>query len=313
LYAFEHADVPDRAEYLEVHYSAKYPALPSDLLGETFSRVFGTNQSSLEHFLISRRIRGPCWLDIRLPAPSSPPTSWCKVEAICEEPNNVAVLLSNPPSPPPLTILAMNMKTTINPKTMLNEISLVSCLVHNEFFLDKAAPKVPFQMHFCAMTRPSDEVWPFDLQKVMGNYTAGDGPKIDRMDTERMLLGFVLARIGKIDPDIIIGHDITGFDLDVLLHRTVLNKIPHWSRLGRLKRSQPPNFRGRLSEKEAVTGRLVCDLKISAKELIRCKVICRKKLGNICLHCSGFQELRLGRTGGEAAGEANRPEDRGHL
>ena len=53
--------------------------------------------------------------------------------------------------------------------------------------------------------------------------------------------------------------------------RTVVNKIPNWSRLGRLRRSQVPTFKGRLSEKQAMTGRLVCDLKISAKELIRCK------------------------------------------
>ena len=37
-YAFDHADVPDLADYLEVQYSPKYPALPSDLAGETFSR-----------------------------------------------------------------------------------------------------------------------------------------------------------------------------------------------------------------------------------------------------------------------------------
>jgi DNA polymerase alpha subunit A len=49
------------------------------------------------------------------------------------------------------------------------------------------------------------------------------------MESERALLGFLLAKIGKIDPDIIIGHDITGFDLDVLLHRMVQNKIPNWS------------------------------------------------------------------------------------
>ena len=60
-----------------------------------------------------------------------------------------------------------------------------------------------------------------------------------------------------------------GFDMEVLLHRTILNKIPNWSRLGRLKRSQP--LKGRMSERIATTGRLVCDLKISAKELIRCK------------------------------------------
>ena len=57
-YCFEHLDVPDKGDYLEVQYSADYPALPSDLSGETFSRVFGTNQSSLEYFLVSRNIKG---------------------------------------------------------------------------------------------------------------------------------------------------------------------------------------------------------------------------------------------------------------
>ena len=57
-YAFEHLDVPDQAQYLEVRYSAKYPALPTDLQGESFSRVFGANQSSLEYFLVSRKIKG---------------------------------------------------------------------------------------------------------------------------------------------------------------------------------------------------------------------------------------------------------------
>ena len=44
-YAFEIEDVPTEADYLEVVYSSKHPALPSDLRGETFSRIFGANQS----------------------------------------------------------------------------------------------------------------------------------------------------------------------------------------------------------------------------------------------------------------------------
>ncbi len=44
-YAFEIADVPSEADYLEVIYSSKFPALPSDLKGETFSHIFGANQS----------------------------------------------------------------------------------------------------------------------------------------------------------------------------------------------------------------------------------------------------------------------------
>ena len=44
-YAFEINGVPAEADYLEVVYSAKHPALPSDLRGETFSHIFGANQS----------------------------------------------------------------------------------------------------------------------------------------------------------------------------------------------------------------------------------------------------------------------------
>lgn len=262
-YAFENHDVPSVADYLEVMYSAKFPALPSDLKGDTFSRIFGANQTSLEYFLLTAKIKGPCWLEMKDVKAASPQSSWCKVEAISENPRDV-INSSGNVSSPPVTILALNMKTVINPKTHQNEIALVSGLLHNTFHLDKPAPKPAFVDHFCALTRPSDEVWPYDIQKVLPKH-------VTKMDSERALLGFLLAKIGKIDPDVIIGHDITGFDLDVLLHRTVQNKIAHWSRLGRLRRSQPPFGKGRMAETQAVTGRLVCDLKISAKELIRCK------------------------------------------
>ncbi|TRY76652.1 hypothetical protein TCAL_04076 [Tigriopus californicus] len=267
-YAFELADVPDRGEYLEVQYDPQYPALPSNLQGETFSRIFGANQSSLEHFLISRKFKGPSWIEIKMPQATKAPMSWCKVEALCENSDHVSVLYDKPPPMPPLTVLSLNMKTTINAKTKLNEIALVSGLVHDEVYLDRPAPKEPFKYHFCALTRPSDQIWPFDFQRAQGQANA---IKLEKMDSERALLAFLLAKMVKIDPDIILGHDITGFDLDVLLHRTVINKVPNWSRLGRLKRIQAPMFKGKLAERMAVTGRLVCDLKISAKELIRSK------------------------------------------
>eukprot|EP00095_Tigriopus_kingsejongensis_P006205 snap_masked-scaffold252_size238019-processed-gene-1.18 protein:Tk06205 transcript:snap_masked-scaffold252_size238019-processed-gene-1.18-mRNA-1 annotation:"dna polymerase alpha catalytic subunit" len=280
-YAFEYTDVPDSADYLEVQYDPQFPALPSNLTGETFSRVFGANQSSLEHFLISKRFKGPAWIDIKNPGASKAPMSWCKLEVLANDPDDISLVLHDTPTSPPITVMSLNMKTTINPKSMLNEIAMVSALVHDEVFLDRPAPKEPFKYHFSALTRPSDQIWPFDFQSVVSQ---SNGIKVDKMDSERALLGFVLAKIQKIDPDIIIGHDITGFDLEVLLHRAVSNKVPHWSRLGRLRRSQPPMFKGKLAEKIAVTGRLVCDLKISAKELIRSKsyelgVLIEKLLG----------------------------------
>jgi DNA polymerase alpha subunit A len=63
-YAFDKPDVPEMSECLEVRYAADLPALPSDLVGKTFSHVFGTNTSALETFLLDRKIKGPSWLDV---------------------------------------------------------------------------------------------------------------------------------------------------------------------------------------------------------------------------------------------------------
>lgn len=57
-YAFDLSDVPAESEYLEVKYPATFPKLSSDLKGETFSRIFGTNTSALEIFLLERKIKG---------------------------------------------------------------------------------------------------------------------------------------------------------------------------------------------------------------------------------------------------------------
>ena len=43
-------------------------------------------------------------------------------------------------------------------------------------------------------------------------------------------------------PYIFQGHDVFGFDLDVFLHRIEQNKVPHWSKVGRLKRAQMPRM-----------------------------------------------------------------------
>ncbi len=116
MYAFEHLEVPHRGEYLEVQYSPKYPALPSDLKGETFSRVFGAAQSSLEQLLLSRKMKGPGWIDIVDPTPTGAPISHCKVEAVCDAPAKKLKIVpaQEAKPPPPLTVMAFNMKVRIS-------------------------------------------------------------------------------------------------------------------------------------------------------------------------------------------------------
>ncbi|XP_075053924.1 DNA polymerase alpha catalytic subunit [Mixophyes fleayi] len=238
-YAFEIPDVPASSEYLEVRYSI------SDLSTRPLKVYCGISSRQL----------------------NNQPISWCKIEAMAATPNLVNVVKNV--SPPPVVVMSLSMKTVQNPKTHQNEIIALAALVHHKFPLDKAPPQLPFQTHFCVLTKPNDCIFPYDHKEAVKRKNAN----IEIALTERTLLGFFLAKIHKIDPDIIVGHDIYGFDLEVLLQRINFCKVPFWSKIGRLRRSAMPKLGGRsgFAEKNAACGRLICDIEISAKELIRCK------------------------------------------
>ncbi|CAH3146316.1 unnamed protein product [Pocillopora meandrina] len=270
---FEIEDVPVTSEYLEVRYSADGPQLPCDLSGQTFSHVFGTNTSSLELLLLNRKMKGPCWLNVKLPQLPQQPVSWCKVEAVIPKPDLLEVASQQDP-PPPMVVMSLSFRTMLNTKTHTHEILAVSALVHHEVSVDKAAPKQKFQYHFCAVSKPNDQMYPYDFRDAVKKKQIN----MEITTSERALLGLFMAKIHRIDPDVIVGHDIYGFDLDLLMHRISACKIPHWSRLGRLKRSIMPKLsnggpgRGNsLLDRSITSGRMVCDVKISSKELIRCK------------------------------------------
>uniref|UniRef100_A0A8C6P678 Polymerase (DNA directed), alpha 1 n=1 Tax=Nothobranchius furzeri TaxID=105023 RepID=A0A8C6P678_NOTFU len=198
-YAFEIPDVPSQCDYLEIRYSAEHPALPPDLKGATFSHIFGTNTSSLEHFLLSRKIKGPCWLDIKTPQLTSQPASWCKVEALALRSDLVSVIKDLPP--PPLTVMSISLKTVQNPRTHHNEIVSLAALIHYQFHMDKAPPQPPHQTHFCVISKPADCIFPYDFNEAVRKKNG----KVEIAGTERALLGFFLAKMHKIDPDVLVG------------------------------------------------------------------------------------------------------------
>ncbi|KAL1440998.1 hypothetical protein MTO96_008921 [Rhipicephalus appendiculatus] len=237
LYAFGKKGVPMEARYLEILYPARYPALPSDLTGKTFSAAFGMNTSSLEALLINQKLKGPCWLELRNPSSPSAPVSWCKIEVVLSKPEDV------------------------------NEIVAVSVLAHHAFPIDKQAPQPPYQTHFCALTKPSGTLFPCRFMNDVAHFK---NTSLEVMDSERSLLTFLIAKLQRLDPDILIGHDIQSFDLDVLLHRMLTLKISNWSRLGRLKRGNAGAL-GKTTDRQITPGRLVCDAKVSARELVQCK------------------------------------------
>jgi DNA polymerase alpha subunit A len=146
-YAFD-TSIPAESDYVEVRYSAKDPPISKTAEGRTFSRVFGTESSYLEIFLLDRKIKGPCWLDVASPVPVTNPVSWCKLEINCNKVADV-VIATDVKGRPPLVVTSINMRRAVNPKTSSNEIVMLSCVTNTCYSVDKQAPAQAFQKHFC--------------------------------------------------------------------------------------------------------------------------------------------------------------------
>ncbi|EER12860.1 DNA polymerase delta catalytic subunit, putative [Perkinsus marinus ATCC 50983] len=92
--------------------------------------------------------------------------------------------------------------------------------------------------------------------------------------SERALLSHLAAMVTRADPDIILGHNIFGFGLDILAQRMQHHKLPAWHKFSRLK-SKKRDGRGNAGGgslwlgRSLTAGRLVCDTYLSAREYMR--------------------------------------------
>ncbi|XP_037949022.1 DNA polymerase alpha catalytic subunit [Teleopsis dalmanni] len=256
-------DVPQVCDYLEVQYDGKKPAPNIKKKFNSIAHIFGVNTTALERFLLGRKIKGPCWLTLKQFKVNTVPISWCKTDVIVSDQKFVMVSEdAKPAPPPPLTLLALNVRTSLNPKTLKNEICMISMLVNNNFHIDKPAPQPAFNRHMCGITRPATKIWPFDLKLKLLNFKS---TRVFKNDSEHALLNWFLAQYQQIDADLIVTYDALDCQLDVITDRINTLKTTQWSRIGRLRKSQYTGKR----VTDYFIGRMVCDVKHSAEECIR--------------------------------------------
>ncbi|KAI8366243.1 DNA polymerase family B-domain-containing protein [Blakeslea trispora] len=283
-YAFELQDVPAESEYLKVLYDYEQPAFTGEEKGRTFSRVFGANTGPLEHFLVKRDIMGPCWLDLSDAKISSTSETWCKVEMIVDDPKTVNPLKdedgNRPLNVPPLVVMSLSLRTIMNDKNNVNEIIAASALVCDQLQIDETVSiEKQSKSRFTVVRQLDNRPYPSSFPEAISREKKQNGFNIQTERTETSLLNFLIARIHMCDPDVIVGHNFAGFDLDVLLHRMKALNIQHWHRLGRLKRKNWPKLQSgaggagesTYQERLIMSGRLVCDTYLASKDLIRSK------------------------------------------
>ncbi|KAL8722148.1 MAG: hypothetical protein Q9181_007549, partial [Wetmoreana brouardii] len=262
-YAFELEDVPKEADYLKLMYPYDKPALPVDLKGETFSHAFGTNTALFEQFVLWKKTMGPCWLKID-EADLNPISnaSWCKFEVQVTSPKSVTVLSeSDNLDAPPLTFMSISLRTMLNIKENKQEILVASARVYENISLtDMTSPEeLPCKTY--TMMRPAETAYPTGFETLAKKQRG----TIMTEKNEQMLLSKFLALLERIDPDVLMGHQLQDVSYPVLLSRMRERKTPGWHRIGRMKRSEWPKNMGKtggsfFSERQLVSGRLICDI-----------------------------------------------------
>ena len=274
-YCFERQDVVrGKNPFLHIMYSAKQPPIAKESLsGASYSHIFGNNQSALERFILDQRLMGPCWCILKNVS-ECPTVSWCHWDVAVDDVDVQFEVYRGATAlePPPLCVMGLKVTTVLNHDDNKNEIVMVSGLVQTDVAQDNDTPNWERSLQRFSIVR-----------KIKGLYAHDWKPNPRENVTiafnERQLLSDLMTRLVNIDPDVLVGHNFLGYDLDILLHRMKDHafKDHSWSRLGRLKRSKMPKLQtgaggqreSTWQEKQVTAGRLVCDTYLNARNLVR--------------------------------------------
>lgn len=285
-YAFEIPDVPIESEYLKMVYPYQSsPQLPMNLSGRTFSHVFGTNTSALEMLLRKRKIMGPCWLRIRATSISGRGVSWCRTELTVTNSKEINFLQASEgrelPPPPFMTAMSLCLRTVLNPESKAHEIVAISGLIYDSVDIDgtqSSSTDRPRCSSTFTVVRDLENVG-FTSRFGAALTPGSNNIRVEQAKSEKALLNYFIAMLQRHDPDILVGHNFLGFDLGVLLHRMKACKVDFWSKIGRLNWSQWPKTKAgaafsteaSYAERQILSGRIVCDTYLAAKDLVKAK------------------------------------------
>lgn len=293
-YVFEVSTVSrGKHAFLEVIYPFSDDPLPPKIEGKTFAHVFGTSRTALETLILDAKLMGPGWVVMKDPIYHSAPSTWCEYECKLGDSENLMVAKfpsSGPstateeapssnttfqlPPTPKLRILSLKVQVLHDHESKTNEILAISGIERANFDVENATEIDELYAHsfnrFSILRKVYGLTQPVGMLDMLKN-----NPAITFENTEKALLNHLMARIGDFDPDVIVGHGLASFDLDVLLHRLNVLKVATWSKLGRLHKSQMPRLKAlgegdaTFAERQATAGRLICDTYTAANEFLR--------------------------------------------
>jgi len=278
-YAFERTGVPHGEIWvIKASYPATQPVVPEDVRsGVNFSHIFGQKTSLLEMLIRKKGIMGPSWLSVKGGVvPAAECVSHCRFEMKVDSHKEITVLPEGQLALPPLCIMSLAMKTIQRTSSQAHEICQVSCFIKPNANLERTA-----EAHlrencttFCAVRSLEETGLPPGAENTLPRN------QVKICSNEKGLLNLLVAQIRRVDPDVIVGHNIYGFDLDLLTHRLSSLRVPTWHGLSRLRRGKG-NVRnytkggdqsGQQQGRWLTIGRLVCDTMLLGRDMVAARL-----------------------------------------
>lgn len=284
-YCFELPIPHGEHEVIKIKYLADMGTIPANLQGETFEYIFGRNSSLLEKILLSRKIKGPCWLKLKsFDQPTSLRHTFCKYEVILNDYKQMEIETEVIPHPP-LKLMSVSIKTVNNQGT--NEIFAITACMKDNYYIEneKGNNDLTKTQHLVILRKYDQSLFTSknsNVPIINLRYEEIDKYFKDKYgkdfflygQNETVIINQFVNRLHLFDPDIIIGHNLYTGHMELFFNRITRLKINNWAKIGKFRRDVLPKFLqnsnlGNFYVRSCMVGRLICDTSLSCRDILR--------------------------------------------
>ncbi|KAG5366845.1 DNA polymerase alpha catalytic subunit [Yarrowia sp. B02] len=256
-YCFHLPGVPAEAEYLEVLYTPPKGNFEVPSSGQTFSHVFGANQSLFEQFVLNQQVMGPCWMQLDEPQFGSAGQgriSTTGIDVTAKSAAKISVCANQDAPMPPLSVISLAVRTMTEGKSQ-SVVAVTVRMIHNMPH-DTSAGIGELEHRSMTFFRYPGKVAPVGFKQKLQEHNAHSTvDKIIPCNSELDILSHMVRLFARVDPDIVLGHRLEAMHMDVLLHRLKELNVKDWYAMGRLRRTHWPH-----NNYGVMDGRLLLDL-----------------------------------------------------
>ncbi|MES1902314.1 MAG: DNA polymerase alpha catalytic subunit, partial [Paramarteilia canceri] len=246
------------------------------LNGNTFDTIYGANDPIIEQFIVNNHLKLPQWVRLSNFLESSENSCWCdfQIEISNNDLDHSFEPIDAQKAPkvhPGLSAMTLSLIKSYDPASKTIQIIGYCSSFNQNYNLFNYKPSLDhFSSPVICICPPESQNFPYDFKTLISQKK--DDFKVEFLPNERAVLGSLLSKMQRYDPDVLLTFDFAKYDAALILSRIENTKTPFFSKIGRLKLAKN-NFRSTKNYSISLVskifiGRLVADCHIFSQELL---------------------------------------------